>query len=101
VVSPVNGQVTKLGYCYPDTQDYRYVEVTDGASARHRFFYTEPLIAYGAFVEEGTPLGAVQDLRLRYHSDLTHKEPITPHCHYEIILPNGEYQDPDEYWANA
>lgn len=92
LLSPVTGEVTKLGYAYGDDLRWRYVEITDGPR-RYRFFYAQPIIAVGATVFEGDRLGVVQDLRERYPG-------ITPHVHVsmwrdehrvnpELEMPNG------------
>lgn len=82
------GTVTKLGFPYKDDTTWRYVEVTlDGN--RFRYFYLRPMVIVGQKIEIGDHLGMVQDLRTRYPG-------ITPHYHFEIINPHGEYVNPKE-----
>lgn len=93
LLSPIAGEVTKLGYPYSDDMEFRYVEVTDSDGLRHRFFYIFPGVAFGETIDVGDPLGTVQDLEPRYPG-------ITPHAHYEIRQDPGNLPiDPDEYWA--
>lgn len=92
VLSMTPGTVTKLGYPYGDDTTWRYVEVTlDGN--RFRYFYLRPMVIVGQKVEIGDQLGMVQDLRTRYQG-------ITPHYHFEIINPHGEYVNPKEMFED-
>ncbi len=88
-VTPVGGVVTRLGWCYRDTQEYRYVEVTDVGGLRHRLFYVKPLagLSIGQRVDIHDPVGVVQDIAARYPE-------ITPHIHYEIKRQDGTYVKP-------
>lgn len=82
------GVVTKLGWCYPqpDRRHLRYVQVTlDGND--FRYFYVEPVVAQGDKVVPGVSLGVALDLDPFYPM-------ITPHYHFEIIGPDGEFVDP-------
>ena len=88
--SPVSGRVTKLGYPYKDHLEYRYVEVTDANNCRHRVFYIDPLVTLGRVVGEGEAIGMSQDLTLIYPTGMT------PHIHYEVIDPGGNYLNPEE-----
>ena len=92
LLSPVAGKVTKLGYPYADDQHFRYVEITDEANLRHRFFYVFPSVAFGETIEINDHLGTVQDLRPRYPD-------ITPHIHYEIKDEDNLPIDPDQFWG--
>jgi len=92
LLSPVTGRVTKLGYPYRDDLTYRYVEITDSADMRHRFFYVSPLVDVGKTVMQGEPIGTVQDIAARYN-----KKPMTVHIHYEI-KKDGKYFNP-EVWG--
>lgn len=94
-VSPINGVITRFGRVYSDTPEYKYIEVTDPAQLRHRFFYVERLntiINVGDRVLVGTRIGLVQDISERY-------EKAQPHIHYEIKTQDGEYLDPKEVWT--
>ena len=89
LLSPVKGEVTKLGYPYSDDYSFRYVEVTDNRGYRHRFFYVEPLVYEGNKVKVGHKLGIVQNLQTRYPD-------ITNHVHYEVIDLDGDYLNPEQ-----
>lgn len=80
------GVITKLGYCYGDHPEYRYVEVAaDGY--KYRYFYVEPAVAVGEKVERGHALGTAQALNRIYPG-------ITEHCHFEIKDSKGRHHDP-------
>jgi murein DD-endopeptidase MepM/ murein hydrolase activator NlpD len=80
------GKVTKLGYPYGDDLSFRYVQITDEAGTRWRYFYVEPCVNIGDIVEAYTAIGYAQTLDDRYPG-------ITEHIHFEIIC-DGEYIDP-------
>ena len=84
------GTVTKLGYPYADDLSYRYVEVTDNDGYRCRYFYIDPAVELGDVVCAGAVLGHVQTLEPRYPR-------ITDHVHFEVIGPDGQYVDPNQY----
>lgn len=86
ISSPVAGHVTKLGYVYRDDLTWRYVEV-EAQGYRFRFFYVDPRVNVSDTVNVGDILGAVQPIAERYPK-------ITPHIHFEIKNPGGEYVDP-------
>lgn len=79
------GKVTKLGYPYADKLEFRYVQITDKAGYRWRYFYIQPSVVMNQVVTVHTELGKVQ--KLPY-------EGITQHCHLEIKNPDGEFVDP-------
>lgn len=90
ILSPVKGEVTKLGYCYGDDLKYRYVEVTDKDGLQHRIFYIRPTdIEVGMIVGEGAVIGIAQNLGPRYPD-------ITPHVHYEVKDKEGRFLNPEE-----
>ena len=92
VLSPVAGEVTKLGYTYSDDLSYRYVEVT-AEGYRYRLFYVAPTVRVGDKVEYGDPVGTAQNIKRRYPG-------ITPHVHFEIRNTEGDYIDPTPvYWV--
>ncbi|WP_299077891.1 M23 family metallopeptidase [uncultured Paraglaciecola sp.] len=95
VLSPVKGRVTKHGYPYADALEFRYLEITDGALNRHRFFYTNPMVEVGELVHEGDIIASVQNISGRYKS--SKKNPMVNHVHYEIIDERGIYLNPDEF----
>jgi len=87
VLSPCEGEVTKLGYAYPDDLSFRYVQITsDGKD--HRIFYVEPSVFIGDAISVDQVIGTAQDLTDRYPD-------ITPHVHHEIKV-GDEYIDPEE-----
>ena len=88
VLSHINGVVTKLGYPYADKLEFRYVEITDDSSLRHRFFYVAPLVVIGESVEVGDQIGTTQELPY---------EGITQHFHYEVKNDVGIFLDPNDY----
>lgn len=94
VAARMSGTVTKIGYPYSqndlDKAHFRYVEVTDEAGFRLRYFYVSPTVEIHQIVERGDPLGFPQDLTGIYPG-------ITPHCHFEVINLDGEYVDPIAY----
>ena len=88
VFSPVNGEVTKLGYAYGDDLSFRYVEITEIPSdLRWRIFYVEPSVGLNDMVTTETIIGKSQDLRPRYKG-------ITPHVHLGVMRGN-EYLNPE------
>ena len=90
VHSPVDGTVTKLGYCYTDDPYWRYVEVTDDSGLRHRLFYTLPLVLNDELVTAGQIIGEAQDVSQRYPG-----QGMKPHVHYEIMDASGSYINPE------
>jgi len=88
------GKVTKLGYPYADDLTYRYVEVTDREGFRCRYFYVASGLHLGQEVTIHTPLGIIQDITRRY-------EGITNHVHFEVIAPDGNWVDPEEYYSGV
>lgn len=94
VCAASSGKVTKTGYPYADDLSFRYVEVTDKAGYKCRYFYVEPSLEVGDNVSNGAILGAVQDLDKRYPD-------ITPHFHFEVKSEGGKYLDPDVYLVDV
>ena len=89
ILSPVNGVITKLGYCYGDDLSWRYVQVTDGDLLHHRLFYVEPLVKVGHVVTNNMVVGNAQDIGRRYPD-----KDMLPHIHLEVMTDKGEYIDP-------
>jgi len=85
------GEVTKLGYAYPDDLSYRYVEITDLDGCAARYMYVLPLVELHTRVEQGQPLGTVQSIARRYPG-------ILPHFHFEVRDGGGEIIPPQEYF---
>lgn len=88
VFSPIDGKVTKLGYCYNDDLSFRYVEITNSKFVI-RVLYVDPLVDVGDWVKSGDYIGYAQSLQGRYKG-------ITDHIHVEIKV-NGKYVDPALY----
>lgn len=76
VYSPIDGKVTKLGYCYADDLSFRYVEISN---KKHvvRLLYVQPSIPINAELCAGDTIGSAQSLQNRYQG-------ITPHIHAEV-----------------
>ena len=89
--SPVDGVVSKLGYCYTNDPKWRYVEVKDDRDNRHRLFYSLPLVSLDEMVTTGQIIGENQDISERYPG-----QGMRAHIHYEIIDVTGQYMNPEE-----
>ncbi|MDR5590257.1 M23 family metallopeptidase [Christiangramia sp. SM2212] len=78
VYAPFKGKITKYGYCYGDTLEYRYIEIT-GDKHICRILYSELDDAFdvGDSVPEDQFIGIAQAIEKRYPG-------ITPHVHVEI-----------------
>lgn len=81
------GTVTKIGHPYADDLSFKYVEITDTAGARWRYFYVEPSVKVGDKLDAYQVIGKSQRLGKRYPG-------ITEHIHLEIIKADGTYVDP-------
>jgi len=92
LLSPVPGVVSKLGWPYasddPKRGWLRYVEITTKSGHRHRFFYVLPTVVPNDQILVNTPIGIVQNLQVAFD------QKMTPHVHYEIITPEGEFIPP-------
>ena len=90
VLSVKAGKVTKIGYPYsPEDKTkghLRYVELTDVAGYRLRYFYVHPVVTLGDVILTDEKIGTTQGLTDIYPG-------ITDHFHFEVIF-NGEYLDP-------
>ena len=93
--SPVDGEITKLGYPYADDMSYRYIEITDKEGYRHRLFYVEPYVTYEQQIEEGDFIGVVQDVAGKYNKQ--GKGTMKNHVHYEILTQAGIPVNPEEF----
>ena len=91
VLSPVAGEVTKLGYPYGDDLTWRYVQITDEKGENHRLFYVEPAVALGQVVNGGEAIAIAQDISERYPD-----QGMLPHVHYEIKTAGGEFRNPEK-----
>jgi murein DD-endopeptidase MepM/ murein hydrolase activator NlpD len=94
IASPVDGEVTKLGYPYGDDLSYRYVEVTAANGAKHRVFYCEPSVSVSDLVSVGDKIGEAQDIAKRYN---TADKQMNNHVHYEIKDVYGNFVNPETY----
>lgn len=94
IASPVSGEVSKYGYVYKGDYKFRYVEVTETHSRRHRhrLFYTDLLaeVAVGSSVRVGEPVATVQDIREKYPEE----DGMLAHVHYEVLDTSGEHISP-------
>ena len=90
VLCMVDGVVSKLGYAYADDLSYRYIEITDTAGFKARYFYVEPIHELGDAVLAGEIIGQSQPLGTRYPG-------ITEHVHFEVRNPDGDIIDPINY----
>lgn len=101
VVSHVEGEVTKLGYCYEDDLSYRYVEITPVSPStqklHHRFFYVDPEVKEGEYIKEGDVIGTSQDIQKRYTKP---DKVMQNHMHYEIKTEDGKYLNPSSQFAD-
>lgn len=89
VLSPVRGEVTKLGYPYADDLSFRYVQITTKEGYNVRVFYVSPLVKVGNYITEDTIIGTSQKLGDRYPK-------ITEHVHLEIKDLQGKFIDPKD-----
>jgi len=77
VMSPISGEVTKLGFAYRDNYDIRYVEVT-GEMYRVRLFYVQPSVTVGDRIFTGDRVGYAQDIASHWNSAMIN------HIHLEV-----------------
>ena len=94
VMSPCQGVVTKVGYPYADDLSYRYVEVTDDDSYKHRVFYISPLVEVDDIVVVGTILGEAQNISARYTKI---NKVMKNHIHLEILDKHDHPVNPEEF----
>lgn len=88
------GSVTKIGYPYqpndPDKSHFRYVQITDPAGYRLRYFYVTPCVNINDVIHVGQIIGYTQRLSDVYPG-------ITDHVHFEVMRNPGEYLDPRNF----
>ncbi len=93
VEAPFPGVISKHGYCYNDSNFWRYIEI-QGEKYRSRILYAEldSGIKEGQKVREGQFLGVVQGIEDRYPG-------ITPHIHFELYTgpSSKDYINPTTY----
>lgn len=83
VVTPISGEITKLGYAYKDDLSFRYVRITDDEGYHVDLFYVEPEVKEGDEVKAGDIVGSPQTLQKRY------PDGITDHIHVRVLTPHG------------
>jgi hypothetical protein len=86
VLSPVEGLVTRVGWCYQG-EDYRLVELlTHKGYLLWRFLYIDPKVKAGDKVTLDQTLGTAQNIAAKYGGE----SKMTNHVHVEINLkPSG------------
>jgi murein DD-endopeptidase MepM/ murein hydrolase activator NlpD len=89
IFSPVEGEVTKLGYPYGNDLSFRYVQITTQEGYNVRVFYVKPFVSLGDFVTDNDIIGSSQKLGGRYPE-------ITEHIHLEIKDLQENYIDPKD-----
>jgi len=89
IFSPVEGEVTKLGYPYGNDLSFRYVQITTKEGYNVRVFYVKPRVSEGDHVNEDDIIGVSQELGKRYPK-------ITEHVHLEVKDMQGRYVDPGD-----
>jgi len=88
VVAPIAGFVTRVGYAYKDSFDYRYVEITNRLTGyTARVMYVGPEVQVGQALALGEVIGRAQSLQARYPNG------ITNHVHLEIARLDGRHLD--------
>ncbi len=88
VVAPIAGFVTKVGYAYRDSFDYRYIEITNRLTGyTARVMYVGPEVQVGQTLALGQVIGRAQSLERRYPHG------ITNHVHLEIARLDGRQLD--------
>lgn len=88
VVAPIAGFVTRVGYAYRDSFDYRYVEITNRLTGyTARVMYVGPEVREGQALALGQVIGRAQTLQPRYPNG------ITDHVHLEIARLDGRQLD--------
>jgi len=80
VYSPIDGQVTKLGYPYADDLNYRYIQI-ENKKYKVRLFYVRPCVELGVNLTAGDNIGFTQDIAKRYNTDT---EKMGNHVHIEV-----------------
>lgn len=94
LISPLYGEVTKLGYAYGEDLFWRYIEITDRDRLKHRFFYANPIVKAGEIVTPLSSIGEMQNITLKYPNT-----GMTPHIHYGVKDQTGKYIKPEVTFA--
>jgi murein DD-endopeptidase MepM/ murein hydrolase activator NlpD len=78
VFSMISGKITKIGYCYKDALEFRYVEVTN-LTYRVRLMYVAPSeLKEGDVISEGQLVGHSQDIAGHWGNGMMN------HLHVEV-----------------
>jgi len=96
VYSPINGVVSKIGYCYSFALQFRYIEIVND-EYRWRLMYASPTVNtfVGARVAAGEAVGAVQDIAGYWNKGKSSKQAkMLNHLHAEV-KKNGLLTDPE------
>jgi hypothetical protein len=81
ICSPINGTVTRIGYCYESTKKYKLVEILDkNKQSIWRLLYLDPTVVAGEEVSAGTVIGAAMDISEKYSTSMI------PHVHVEVVI---------------
>lgn len=93
ILSPVSGEVTRIGYPYSPADwekgHLRYVKVRTHDGTIVRVMYISPMVNVGQHVTKGDIIGVAQDLTKVYNG-------ITPHIHVDVKKGNT-YINPESY----
>jgi murein DD-endopeptidase MepM/ murein hydrolase activator NlpD len=90
VRAPIEGEVTKMGAVYRNSEKLRFVEITNEHSKlTTRVMYVTASVGIGDQVSAGEPIGFAQDLQQRYPG-------ITNHVHVEL-RSQGRLLNPADY----
>ena len=88
VRAPIAGFVTKVGFPYKDSAEYRYIEITNRSTGyTARVMYVGPEVQVGQALALGQVIGQAQNLKRRYPNG------ITNHVHLEIARLGGRHLD--------
>ena len=88
VMAPIAGFVTRVGYAYKDSYDFRYIEITNRSTGyTARVMYVGPEVQVGQALALGQVIGRAQSLQRRYPRG------ITNHVHLEIARLGGRQLD--------
>ena len=88
VRAPIAGFVTRVGFPYKDSAEFRYIEITNRSTGyTARVMYVGPEVQVGQALALGQVIGHAQNLKRRYPNG------ITNHVHLEIARLGGRQLD--------
>ena len=88
VRAPIAGFVTRVGFPYKDSAEFRYIEITNRSTGyTARVMYVGPEVQEGQALALGQTIGRAQSLHRRYPNG------ITNHVHLEIARLDGRQLD--------